>query len=419
MGVERFESPDVMSPLRTLSFVACVLCPCLALSDPAKSDAPAPSARPPSDSVSVTAAAGKGVTFKTADDKFSLKLRGRIQLRDTYTHTVKPSVFNTNEVQVRTVRVWMQGNTFGPDIQYLLQLAFGGGDFGDNASPVFDAFLEYTAFRDLQIRAGQFLVPFDRLRTIREFALQLVDRPQVVRELTLDRDMGLLLYSNNLFGLGNSLAYSLFVGGGDGRNRFNAVGSGPLFILRAVVRPFGAFDDDLEGDLSREHRPRLAVGIAGAYNIDTTKQQSTYGATFTQGTADYYHAAADLVLKYAGFSLMAEAVWRKSPQTVFVGTVNGATVREYTRSGYGYLVQAGAMVSSRVELVGRYNQLFALTGTDPKLVELARNSGKEVTAGVNWYLNGHALKLQADYSYIFGASGQNKSFARLQLDATF
>lgn len=39
------------------------------------------------------------------------------------------------------------------------------------------------------------------------------------------------------------------------------------------------------------------------------------------------------------------------------GTVNMMAVREYSRSGLGWLVQAGMMVHDKVQVVARYNQL--------------------------------------------------------------
>ncbi|WP_438032387.1 porin [Sorangium sp. So ce204] len=368
--------------------------------------------------VKVTAAPGKGFTVKTADDKFSSTIRARVQLRETITHTAED---DTNEINVKTVRLTTSGHVLSPDLKYNVQLAFGGNDFEkDSASPVFDAFVEYTGIRDLNVRVGQFFVPFDRARTTREFTLQLVDRQIAVRELTLDRDVGLMLSSPDLFGLGGKLSYNLFVGGGEGRNRFGGQKHGPLAVARLAVRPFGPFDDDQEGDLSREARPRLAVGVAGAYNHQTSRQSSTYGATLAHGAADYLHGAADLVFKYAGFSLSAEAVVRHAERDSFEGEVDGAPVREWTRSGYGYFVQSGFLLTERVEVAARWDQIFAERGTDPKLVNLVDTQGKQVGGGLNYYVNGYALKIQGDYFYIFGKdTADARHVGRLQLDATF
>jgi len=389
--------------------------------EPSSVQPPAPASKPTpaKDSpATVTAAPGRGIVVKTADERFSLGVRARAQFRNTFTHSGDT---DTNELQIRTLRLIVNGNVLAPELRYNIQLAFGGGDFErDSSSPIFDAFVEYTKVRDLNIRVGQFFVPFDRARTIREFALQFVDRQQVVRELTLDRDVGLMLSSSNLFGLGERLAYNLFLGEGEGRNRFGPQPLGPLLVARLTLRPFGAFDDDQEADLSREKRPRLAIGIAGARNLATNRQNSTYGTTFTVGTVDYTNAAVDVVFKYGGFSLLAEGLWRRANVDSLQGTTAaGAPVQEWTRSGYGYFVQAGMLVLPNVEIVGRWDRLYTRGGTDPQFIQLAETQGRQVAAGVNFYANGHAFKVQSDYVHVFGRSGTPRNFVRLQLDASF
>ncbi len=365
----------------------------------------------------ITAEPGRGVLVKSPDGLYSFGVRARLQARETYTHFGDT---DTSEINIRTVRLTLHGNVLSPDLRYTVQLAFGGNDFETgSSSPIFDAFMDYTRFRDLNIRVGQFFVPFDRARTIREFALQLVDRQLVVRELTLDRDVGVMLSSTNLFGLDELLGYQFFLGGGDGRNRFTAYAAGPITVLRLTLRPFGAFDDDQEADLTRAAKPRLALGVAGAYNFRTSRRNSTYGGAFNLGTTNYTHLAADLVFKYRGLSLLVEGLWRDAKADVIEKVVEGNATREPTRSGYGYFVQGGYMVTPKVEVAARWEKLFARTGTDPELVQLAQTQGKQIVGGVNLYLNGHAFKVQGDYVYIFGSVGQARHLARLQLDASF
>ena len=112
---------------------------------------------------------------------------------------------------------------------------------------------------------------------------------------------------------------------------------------------------------------------------------------------------------------------RKATNDVLEGTnPAGATVREYSRSGWGYFVQAGLMVSKWVEVTARWDQLYALAGTDPALFTLTATQGRQLGAGVNVYLNGHALKLQGDYFFIWGpGSTTGRHVARVVLDASF
>ncbi len=362
----------------------------------------------------LTVSPGKGLTVKSAEGDFAITLRARMQLRDTF---IQEGAASTNELNLKTLRFYVQGNVLTPDLKYLVQLAFGTGDYETgNPSPLFDAYLEYTGLRDLNVRVGQYFVPFDRARTVRESGLQFVDRQIAVRELTLDRDVGLMLSSSDLFGLKQLLAYNLFIGGGEGRNRIGGQVLGPLLVGRLALRPFGAFDDDVEGDLQREPKPRLSIGVAGAWNVRTNRAQSTFGNTLTLGTFDYVHAAVDVVFKWRGFSFLAEGVYRKG-STDFL---ESPTAREYSRSGWGYFVQAGLLVSKWVEVTARWDQLYALPGTDPALITLASTQGRQLGAGANVYLNGHALKLQADYFYLWGpATTSGRHVARIALDASF
>jgi phosphate-selective porin OprO and OprP len=389
--------------------------------------ASAPSAGAPgSESPKVTVAPGRGVTITSPSGDYAINLRARVQLRAAFTtHEERP---NDLEASIRTARFFVAGHLLVPELKYLMQLALANNDFErDNASPIFDAFLEYVAIRDLNIRVGQFFVPFDRARTIREFALQFVDRQTVVRELSLDRDFGLMLSSQDLFGTG-VLGYNLFLGSGDGRNRVldakNPNGPqkpGVLLVGRVTVRPFGAFDDDQEADLTRDARPRLAIGVAGGYNVRSNRDRSTLGATYTAGTFDYVHAAADLVFKWHGLSLLGEFLYRAADHRSN-GTMpaTGMPVVESSRSGYGYLAQAGQMLTQHVEVVARWEQLFAREPTDRALVDLADYGGRQLGGGVNVYLNGHLLKLQSDYFWVSGPkSGREQHIARLQLDASF
>jgi hypothetical protein len=366
--------------------------------------------------VTVTLAMGRGLTVAKGD-ALSFNVRGRVQLRDVVTIADATS----NELSLRTARFVFSGKVLSPDVQYLVHLGFGANDFEAGVpSPVLDAYVDYTGWRDLQLRVGQFFVPFDRARTIREFALQLVDRQQVVQELNLDRDLGLVASSQDLFGWGGRLAYSLGFFSGEGRNRVAAIKDpGFLYVARVSVKPFGAFDDDVEGDLTRTPHPHLAVAVAAAYNQSTSRQKSTFGNTLTLGGFDQLHLDADVVFKFHGFSLLAEALLRQANAPMHEAVVNGATVREYSRSAWGYLVQAGYMLTDQVEVAARWDQLRFLGG-DPTLATLAQQQGRELGAGVNVYLNGHLAKVQADWAVRFGEGAAPPTHvARVMLDVSF
>jgi hypothetical protein len=384
-------------------------------------------AAPPGPPITFIAEQGRGFTL-TAGPAFSSSIMARLQLRNTVSITDDdadpdhdPEV--TNELSIRTLRLWWRGNVLLPSIRYAIQLALGANDFEPgNPSPIFDAYLDIVELRDLSFRIGQFFVPFDRARTIREFALQSVDRADVVRELTLDRDVGIAIYSNDFLGWGGRLAYQVGVFGGDGRNRIGARDPGFLYVARVSVRPFGAFDDDQEGDTLRTAEPRLAIGGAVAFNHQTDRPRSTTGTPYEGGiTFDYVHAAADVVFKYRGFATLAEVVYRQATTPSRMRTLDDGTVTTvFARDGWGWLLQASTMIGSMFEVWARWEQTVAIGATDPTLVTQGGARGHGVGGGVNLYLNAHFMKVQLDWAHSFGDDfGLGPHLVRLQLDVSF
>ncbi len=386
---------------------------------------PAPAS--PSDSQPGFKLEGKPGSGVTADfgDSFSLNLKARLQVRyqlDAAAPDATGARELTQTVSLGTARLYFGGHAFTRDFTYLVQLALAPRDYRDGAtSPVYDAYIDYKWKRDLSFKLGQYFVPFDRLRTIREFALQMADRPRVVSELTLDRDVGLTLYSDHFLGKDSIVAYRLGAFGGGGMNLATGKQPGVLAVGRLELRPLGAIDDDQEGDLTHHERPGLALGVAGAANWNTNRQRSTTGATFAAGVTDYYQFAADLVFKWHGFAFEAEYVMRGASSDVIVST-DPTVPNDYTQSGQGWILQASYDLPINLEFVGRLSELYARPGTDPAFASLIAATGQELGGGINYYLNGHKLKVQADYiarmpsGFVFD---QAQQVAHLQVDATF
>ncbi|MDI1482124.1 porin [Polyangium sp. y55x31] len=379
--------------------------------------------RPP---VEFTGSPGNGVTVKVGD-VFSFNARSRIVLR--YQINVPPADDQGERdvqqlVNIATARLWFSGHVYRPELTYMIQLALGGRDFRDGAvSPIFHAFIDWKMHRDFNIRAGQFFVPFDRLRTVAVFALQMADRPVPVDELTLDRDAGVTFYSENFLGKTSPVAWQLGVFGGGGSNLTTSREPGVLLTGRLELRPLGKIDDDSEGDLDRRKKPGVALGGALAANYNTNRLRSTTGATFLGGTTDYLHAAADLVFKWRGFALQGEYLWKRASTDRIASTDEDGNPRtEYTRSGQGTVFQASYVFDPPIEVVARFSRLYAFGGTDPKLVSEVQSRGQEIGVGLNYYFNKHKAKLQADWiarmPHDFDFEKANH-VAHLQLDVTF
>jgi phosphate-selective porin OprO/OprP len=362
--------------------------------------------------VVVEATPGRGVSVRSKNsDAFSVVLRPRVQVRGTYTDT--HGAMSTFEAAVRTVRLMFDGNLLRKELTYRIQFAFGAQDYEKDAtSPVYDAYLEYGLHRDASIRVGQFFVPMDRSRTIRENSISFTERPLVIRELGIGRDVGIQVGSNDLGGVGK-LSYALYLGSGQGINRLTPGHFGPLVTGRFSVHPFGAFDEDSEGDPYRLPNLRMATGVGGAHNHASPRKSGTFGTSFTSGTTDYSYFAVDNQIKWRGLYLFQEFILRSAADT----TVGKDA--EPTRSAFGGFFHAGIMVTDHVELLGRYEHMIVMGKTDAAFKALRDESGQQVSTGTCVYLNGHSLKLQFDYTHGWGQGEGSRDVGRMQVDAAF
>jgi phosphate-selective porin OprO and OprP len=341
---------------------------------------------------------GRGYTLEASDGSSKLNIRLRTQFQGfVLTNPKEPETGERDRPDmgfiIRRLRLLFQGHVLNEDIRYYVQLGFSPRDQEEDLRiPIRDAQMIWTGLRDFNLRVGQMKVPFNRERVISSSALGMVDRSNVNAELNLDRDVGIMLQSRDLFGLGEILRYNLGVFGGDGRNR-TLSRTGLLYAARIEVAPFGGFDDYSEVDFKRASKPRLALGFAAAYSESTRRVRATTGETFELGTVDYRHGVADLIFKLSGLSLHSEILFRKSPQTVLAGTdAAGNTITEYARSAWGYMFQAGFMVSEHLEPALRYGEVRPVGTSNPELVR-----DREIGGALSYYFHKHDLKVQLDY----------------------
>jgi phosphate-selective porin OprO and OprP len=399
---------DAAAPVPTLSTATPETAPA-----PEAKPAPAPEAKHGDALILGQAAFGKGATIKSADDKFSLNIRGRMQVRATMTK-VDGEEDPITGMQIRRQRIVLQGNAMGPALTYYIQLAFSNLDMEpDLRSPLRDAYFTWILSRDLNLRVGQMKVPYGRQRVVSSSALQMVDRSIVTGEFNLDRDAGVHMFSKDLFGLGGKLAYSAAIFGGDGRNRV-ADKFGMLYAGRIQVSPMGGFDDFVEADIKREASPKLAIGINGAYNQDSNRAKSTFSDVYPT-TFDQRHAGADLLFKWNGLSVSGEWMWRKADSTGHSVLEKGATAPKLyaPRSGWGGYGQVGQMLTDKLEIEGRYGYLTAINDSPVGVKH-------ELGGGFSYYIAEHNLKVQTDYFYLPGKGFENGAHeVRLQTQLYF
>ena len=363
-------------------------------------------------SLKLKGAFGEGVGVESTDGSFGMNLKARAQIRSTVVVPDDEEKDPSADFQIRRMRISIDAHGWDKLVTLRVQLAVATPDLDPVApSALRDAFVTISPMRDLKFRVGQMKVPYGRQRVVSSGSLQMVDRSVVTSELNLDRDVGFTAFSEDLGGLGGLFGYNVGVFGGDGRNRVSG-GYGLLYAGRIAIRPVGGDrGDDLdEVDFTRS-KPRLQFGLSGAFNHQTDRERSTVGAVFATGPwADYAHAGADTSFKYSGLSMTGEVYLRDGLEDRRSKVVNNASVTDRARSGYGGFFQVGKLFGEHVELSTRAGILQATGDRDSGL-----KSERELGGAVSYYVQKHALKVQADTFYLWETWGEGRVQSRLQL----
>jgi phosphate-selective porin OprO and OprP len=355
---------------------------------------------------------GDGVAIETRDGSFGMGLRARTQARVSVVVPEEDERDPTADFQIRRLRLSLDAHAWDELVTMRIQLAFSPQDQDPVAPvPLRDAFITFSPLRDLRIRAGQMKVPFGRQRVVSSGNLQMVDRSIVTSELNLDRDVGVQIFSQDLFGLDGVLGYNLGVFGGDGRNRVSG-GYGFLYAGRLAVRPVGGkLADDLDEVDFAGTKPRLQAAVSGAFNHQSDRVRSTIGEVFATGPwVDYFHVGADTSFKFAGLAMTGEFFLRQARVESRTNVVDDVPVTDVARSGYGGFFQVGQLFAERFEVSARVGSLTALGE-----LEGGFKPEREIGGAVSWYFQEHALKLQADTFYLWEDWGQGRVQARLQV----
>jgi hypothetical protein len=331
--------------------------------------------------------------------------------------------------------VWLAGFTSAEHMGYdgegsesgvggFVQTGLAPSDF-ENGIPLYDAFFLASPLfleepRRLEIRFGQFFVPFGRMRSLAENQYQVIRRAPAIDALAPARDVGFEIdYRNEHF----FFRAGLFAG--EGRNRIETERSGVMTTLRLVVEPFDAIDTRDEATSAKLHEePALSVGASVAYNRRTSRSQGIDATSFELGTTDEAHLGLDALVRYRGFSASTELVYRRARLGRRDGVdADGNAVTDFGRHGLGYVVQASYRLPidyDCFEMWARFSHLITYRGTDPALEAVARARGKDLAYGTNLYLTeDHHLKLQIEVSHQFVSRGRDTDQFIVALDGTF
>lgn len=356
---------------------------------------------------------GQGVTATSVDGLSRLHLGGYGQLLYRYTKSDDPVKENVSDFNSRRFKFGVDGTLLSRDFSYKFV-----GDVA-NGFKTEDLFVTYKISAPLSVQAGQFVPPQSRQELTSSGRQLFPERSLANETFNLGRDQGFQIAGSLA---GNLVGYSVGLFNGNGPN-ISHPDSNHLVAGRIDINPLGPYKLDEAGwpsdklllnigaSFSRERVSAIDVGVkfdkdndvldvaldldkltdatfATAYGQDLSWQlwtanthASWQGATLA---GEYYHLAAD-------------------PQL-------GA---DWDADGY-YLQGSYQLLPKTVELAARYS---AIKSTDGGAV--VRFDKAEKQLGVNYYVAGHNLKLQADLTMVADKLAANKDDAIARVQAQF
>ena len=389
----------------------------------------------------ITANSKDGLSIKSSDGSYSLKLGGYTQVvAREFADNKKGELGYASSIIPRRVRLQIQG-TVARDFDYYIQPEFGYANTYSystsvnqaiNSTPsaygvaLQDAWIDWKYFPQATIKAGKFKIPFD-LENLQDTRYTAFTEIGLTGNLSPQRDLGVQL-SGSLFDDILNYQVGIFSGAADKENGYGGYSTGgntnsKSGVGRIFIKPFK--------DTNIELIKGFGVGYAASYGKEKGTDLPTYvstgqapvfaynnvGATAVSAAGPQIRTEPQVYYYYKSLGILAEQVnskedleytsggrvYRDKPTNkafeltgsyVLTGedaSYNGVTPRhEFDLSGGHW----GAF-----ELVGRYGQLkLDHRIFDDGFSNLNTSISKENTwgTGINWYLNRN-VKLAVDF----------------------
>jgi hypothetical protein len=331
----------------------------------------------------------EGLYLQSDDGNYLLKTNLFLQLQHQFLSVEGQG--KTNSFQIRRARVFFTGNAFTPDLTYRIEFEFAFGATNNVSEAVAftgpnlrDAYVNYDFGNGIEIKGGQFKVPFSLDELIGDTSQQFIDRSISNDAFSFNRDLGVDLHGR-LFD--RKFEYHLFAMN-EGTNQNTANNNNEMLFGGRFVYNILGDHGYTSGDSGHSENPQLMVGTAANFNrvgAPAAADQSVISAT------------GDIAFRYKGFSTIGAGYYMRN-QTASTNTL-------------GFLGQVGYfIISKHLEAAARF------TGVIPTTAGVT--NGYEAGGGLGYYFKGHRLKIMSDYAILInsplilgvgGAAGVNAS----------
>jgi len=356
--------------------------------------------------------AGKGMTLSAPDGKNSVTIGGQMQPQYDFKDSEKKQ--DISKFEIKRIKVWLMGHAFSKDLTYKLQMRISNLQGGEikNGGLMEETRINYRYRDGLQILFGQTKTRFGRQAILSSKKMHLVDKSQVTKAFFPTYDTGLMLHGKVADGL---FYYEGFVSGGAGQNTWRET-SRAAWNARLAFNPLG-YMKYTEGDLKSSDKPLLSIG-ANYYQNKLEDGEMEYGEAnhlgFLKPKKGWYaignslSSDDDLIqdesVKFdmygVDLAFMWKGLWLQGEY--MKGKAEGDFSNNVLDADGLYFQGSYFVISKELALGYRYSQF------DPNDI-VSDDNWIENTVGVSWYIEGHALKLQADYTNIHKESVLAKS----------
>lgn len=363
---------------------------------------------------------GRGLNFSLNGGDYSFGLTGFIQ--PGYFRESNDGFGDSNQFSSKRTFFQLDGRAIKEKVSFFVQLDFS------LPNPLMDAWLAYHPTESITISFGQKQnFANNREMLYREDRLQFVNRSFLSQNFSnTGREFGVFISSK--FGDKFGINPMLSVTSGDGRNSFGTDSrdtdfGGFKYGGRLDLYPLGYFKDGNDvtsTDLGREESVKIAFGIAGSINKGASNSVGEghgdfllYDENQANNFPDYTQIYTDLLLKYQGFSFLAEYVNASASNLDLVFTDANSTqilvpgqISEFLVLGDSFNLQTGYVTKSGYSLDLRYESLSP--EFENNVNSILQNSSA-FTVGFTKYFKGNNLKVQTAYSSFNPAAGNNIS----------
>ena len=377
---------------------------------------------------------GNGVSLSFEDGDYNFSINGYI--KPTYAYNEMTSIVDggtinefNRQFKSKNSVLEISGNAKKEKVSFSIMMDYSQND------PLLEAWVGYHPSKSVNVYFGQkntFLN--NREMIFNEDILQFTDRSLLSQNHTNSYGQEFGLFIETAFGEEFILSPKFAVTSGDGRNSFGEDSrdsdlGGVKFGARLDLYPFGNFSKGNEGsvDLVGEQKLIMELGFAYSKNIGTSHRTGNghgdimfYDADGNNNLPDYEKIFIDLLLKYKGFSFLAEYADAAASglNETYTDTFNlliPTQISEYLVLGSSYNFQLGYIFQNDIGIDFRYE--FSTPEFTNEINNSYENSilqdFENMSFGMSKYFDNNNLKIQVGVSSIKYFYGDETTIAEL------